>query len=265
MLITLSTDNGKGQPVPGAVISFYRQGAIINQVAFPGNTGVLYFDSVSDANLFGADVDVRVTAPGYNTAGTTGNAVGTDWIFTMRPNGLNTAVVVGAGLGALLLIGVTAKPKKKKIMGIKAADVAPWLPIVGLGVVAVVVYNKFFSDPQSEQRDTALNNDIVAAEAVQPATLSDSEIAVIANQLKEDLTYSAVSNDYTDAARQLTKPTNTADMLKLIQAYGKHYITFFGIPTGSYTLEETVTRALPQTYITEINAYYAAQGINFKF
>lgn len=261
MVYALSTDNGKGQPVKGAKISFSRNGQIFNVVVFPDNTGVLFFDNIADSDLFQPDVSVRVSAAGYTTAGTTGANITGDWVFTLRENGLEKAGLIGAGIGVALLLAFSGK--KKKVAGIDMKqDVLPWVVPVAAVVGGYLVYQKFFSDPQSQARDNALDTDIANAGV---STMSDSELATAANALKEDLTYSSVSNNYTDAAHQLTKPNNTADILKLIKAYGTHYITFFGIPTGKYTLEETVTRQMPADYIAEVNAYYTAQGIDFQF
>lgn len=265
MRYAISTDNGNGQPVKGATIIFSKNGEIFNTVDFPDNTGVLYFDTVADSNLFQSDVSVRVTAPGHVTAGTFGNNITGDWVFTLRSNGLEKAALIGFSAGALLLL-VAMRERRKKLGAVNLkADVLPWVLPVGALVGGYLVYKKFFGDPQAKERENALANDIAAAEAVTPSRMSDSEIQTTANAIKEDLGYSYVSNNFTDAANQLTKPGTTADMLRLIQAYGTHYITFFGIPTGKYTLEETVTRSLPKTYIDEVNAYYNAQGIDFNF
>lgn len=269
MRYAISTDNGKGQPVKGAVITFSRNGSAFNVVNFPDNTGVLYFDSINDADLFSSGVAVRVTANGYNPAGTTGNAITGDWVFTLKPNGLQTAGMVGFGVAAAILLASGTGGSKRVNGGIGRVDVKkdllPWVGPAAIVVGGYLVYQKFFSDPQAKKREDALNTDIANAEAVSPSRMSDSEIQTAANALKEDLSYSYVSNNFTDAANQLTKPGTTADMLRLIKAYGTHYITFFGIPTGKYTLEETVSRALPRVYIDEVNNYYDAQGIDFNF
>lgn len=270
MTYAISTSDGNGQPVKNATISFTKDGAVFNEVVFPDNTGVLYFDSASDSDLFTDDVSVRVTAPGYNPAGTTGNAIHGDWVFTLRSNGYEKAAIVGGIIvGAVLLSGGLAAGKKgrHKVAGIDIKkDVLPWVPAVAVLGGGYLLYKMFFAQsPEDEKRDQALSDDIANAAAVEPPRMIDSEIAATANALKEDLTYAGVSNNYVDAAHQLTKPGTQADLLRLIKQYGKQIITFFGIPTGSYTLEETVSRQMPREYIDEINQYYAAQGINFKF
>lgn len=274
MVYTISTNDGTGKPVKGATITFARNGAIFNAVDFPDNTGVLYFDSVSDADLFQSDVSIRVTASGYNTAGTTGNAIHGDWVFTLRNNGFEKAGLIGAGVAALLVAGASvnnkANRKVKKVSGIDVKkDVLPWLPLVAVGVGGYLLYEMFLAkSPEDKARDNALSDDIDYYAAIEPPRMSDSEIATTANALVEDLTYSHPFGDsdmQLDAAHQLTKPGTTADLLRLIKQYGKHAITYFGIPAGTFTLEETVTRKLDASTIAEINAYYKAQGIAFQF
>jgi hypothetical protein len=179
------------------------------------------------------------------------------------------------GLGALaIFVGYGAYKsldtgKKKNVSGFDfKTDVMPYVIPGALLVGGYLIATKLFAglgitqSPEDKARAAALTTDIQNAGT---PTMSDSEIAATANQIKEDLGYSSVSNNTSDAAHQLTKVNNTADMLRLVQAYGTHVITFFGIPTGTYTLEETVTRQMSTDAIAEINSYYNAQGINFNF
>jgi len=271
MRYAISTDNGKGQPVKAASIAFSRNGSVFNVVGFPDETGVLYFDSVADADLFQPDVSVRVSAPGYTTAGTYGSNITGDWVFTLRNNGYEQAGLIGAGIaGSLLLLYDMKNKRTRKIAGIDVKrDVLPWLPVAAIGLGAYILYTKFVApSAEDKARDAALSNDIANAAAIDPPRMSDSEIAAAASALVEDLTYShpfGDSSQQLDAAHQLTKPGTTADLLRLIKQYGKHAITYFGIPAGEFTLEETVTRKMDADYIAEINAYYDAEGINFKF
>jgi hypothetical protein len=114
MVFALSTNDGTGKPVPNAVITFAKNGAVFNQLSFPNNTGVLYIDNIADANLLQGDVQVRVKAPGYNDAGTNGSSITGDWEFTLKPNGLGAAAVIGVGIGLVLLyVAMDAKTKKR--------------------------------------------------------------------------------------------------------------------------------------------------------
>lgn len=271
MIYAISTDNGNGQPVPGAVITFARGGQVFNTVEFPNNTGTLYFDSVNDADLFKPDVSIRVEAAGYTTAGTSGNAIHGDWVFTLRGNGLQRAVLVGGLLvGGVFVLSSLSNRRKKRIAGIDVKkDVLPWLPVAVIGVGGYLAYQFFFGKSQGDKdREDALNKDIANAEANEPSRMSDSEISTTVNALVEDLTYSHPFGDGSqqlDASHQLTKAGTTADLLRLIKAYGKHMITYFGIPAGEFTLEETVTRKLDADVIAELNNYYKAQGVDFQF
>ncbi len=271
MRYAISTDNGNGQPVKNATISFARGGTVFNAVDFPNETGILYFDSVADSDLFQPGVIIRVEAAGHNTAGTTGNAIHGDWVFTLRENGLEKAVLVGGAAAVGIMLLAAAGGKKRRVVGridVKK-DVLPWVPIAALGIGGYLAYQFFFGQSKGDkEREDALNNDIANAEAQMPSRMSDAEIATTVNALVEDLTYShpfGDSSQQLDAAHQLTKAGTTADLLRLIKAYGKHYITYFGVPAGSFTLEETVARKMDADYIAEINNFYKAQGVDFQF
>lgn len=264
MVFSISALDANGHPVQNALLTFYRQDKPFNVVAFPGNTGTLYFDSANDASLFAEGVVVAATAPGYNRASTQGSVIVNynSWVFTMRPDNLNRNILIGAGLGLAVVAAAAGRKKTVGKFDFKN-DALPYVVPAALIIGGVVVYNTIFGKSKEDKaRDQALQNDIDAAGA---PTLSDSELAAIANAIKEDLGYSWVSNDQTDAVRQLCRVRNTADVLRLVQAYGTHYITTFGIPRGKFTLEETVASQLSQDNIDFVNRYYDAQGITFKF
>lgn len=264
MRYAISTDNGNGQPVKGAIITFSRNGSAFNIVSFPDNTGVLYFDSVNDADLFSSGVNIRVTAPGHNPAGTTGNAVSGDWVFTLRPNGLETAAIAGFAIAAAVALASGVGNKKKKLGRIDVKrDLLPWAVPAAIVIGGYLVYQKFFGATVEEKaRDTALDTAIAQAGA---PTLSDIEIAATANAIYEDIQYSWISNDLNDAVRQLCKVKNTADILLLIKSYGRRTLKTLGVPRGSFTLEESVASQLGTGDKDFINRYYDAQGIDFNF
>jgi len=251
------------QPVPGASFAFAKAG--VNLETYEGGAGgVLSLDTDWHPELFTSGVHVTVTAPGYEAAGVDTDIIPDGWQFIMPKT---QSLLPVLGLGAIIAIGGAAlykKSNKKKVSGFDfKKDALPYVLPAGIIIAGLVVYNKIFgSSAQDEQRDAALETDIAAAGT---PTMSASEISAAANAIKEDLGYSWVSNDFDDAARQLSKPRNTADVLRLVQAYGKHIITTFGIPRGSFTLEETVSSQLPADYIRIVNQYYQAQGINFQF
>lgn len=275
MIKKLYAVDESGKPVPGAVFTFTftgSDGTVWIAAAFEGGqSGSVSLDTSMHPGLFDSEKHITVTAPGYANAGTDAGIVPDSWQFIMP---VNPSMVPALTLGALLTIGAVvaynSTGKKKKIGKFNVKDdLLPFVVPAAVVIGGFVIYNKLFGQsPQDKARDAALANDIANAAAIEAPRMLDSEIAATANALVEDLTYShpfGDSSQQQDAAHQLTKPGTTADLLRLIKQYGKHLITYFGIPAGSFTLEETVTRKMDADIIAEINKYYDAQGMNFNF
>jgi len=258
------------QPVKGALFTFTAADGNQLAAADGGTSGSLSLDSELHIDLFQPGVHVTVTAPGYEAAGTDTYIIPDAWQFIMPKV---PSMLPAVGLGALIAFGALALTKKagnKKVSGFDFKnDVLPYVVPAAVVIGGYLVYDKIFGQtPEDKKRDQALTDDIANAAAQQPPRMLDSEIAATANALVEDLTYSHPFGDgdqQLDAAHQLTKPGTTADLLRLIKQYGKHMITYFGIPAGEFTLEETVTRKLDADVIAEVNKYYQAQGISFQF
>lgn len=269
MTKTLYAVDDNGAAIAGALFTFTGPDGKVIAALLSGANGTLVLDTDGDDALLTDGVHVVVSADGYANAGTDTDVIPAGWKFTLV-KGPNYAlpVIIGAGIASAAFF-ITSK-NKKKVAGISLKSipekVRPWvMPAVAVGGVVVVylLYNKFFGgSTEDAARDAALTSDIAAAGAT---TMSDSEIATTADAIVEDLGYSWVANNFTDAVAQLSKPKNTADVLNLVKAFGTHWITVFGIPRGKFTLEQYVSSQLPQSDIDFVNNYYDAQGINFKF
>lgn len=268
MRIAINTNNGNGQPVPGAVITFYKDGNAFNQVAFPSNTGVLYFDTVSDADLFADGVTVRITASGYNTAGLSASELTHDFEFTLRPNGLQTALLAGAGLAAGLLYFSTRKKGKKKVSGFK--DFAPGAQsAIIFGGIGLLAYFLIFKKNSSgaalkDAADKELAE--LAAAGIRPTmtvTQAQSYAGAILSAINdcgtdEDALYSIFS-----------EMQNKADVLQLVSVYGVRDYKgcfdgdYFG--SHSYNLSEALTAELTDSEKAIINNSLSSKGIDYKF
>lgn len=214
---------------------------------------------------------MRKLVPGevYTPAATVQQAIAESEAANDSASGMRTLQILGLGALVLLAYDELTHEKKKGVAGFDFKnDIMPYVVPAGIVIAGGLILKKVFDglgitdSAEDKARQDALDTDIATAGS---PTMTASEIAATANALKEDLGYSYVSNNFTDAVHQLTKAANTADILRIIDAYGKHIITFFGIPTGTYTLEETVVRQLPADYIAQVNSYYNTQGINFNF
>lgn len=98
------------------------------------------------------------------------------------------------------------------------------------------------------------------------STKTDGEWAIIADQIYEDLKYSAVSDNKEDAMYQAARAKNITDVKKLIRAFGTRQEYAFGIPTGNpKDLQQFLRSNLTSAQVGQINANYARKGINFSF
>ena len=98
------------------------------------------------------------------------------------------------------------------------------------------------------------------------STKSAGEWAIIADQIYEDLRYTYFDDNKDDAALQLTRVKNNADVANLIKYFGKRQEYLFGIPAGSEKdLQQFVTSNLSSSKIAAINDNYLRKGITYKF
>ena len=95
---------------------------------------------------------------------------------------------------------------------------------------------------------------------------SKAEWDIIANTIYNDLKFSALADNKDDAGYQVARVKNDADILYLIETFGKRQENLFGNPNGSpMTLPEFITSNLSQSNINLINDNYTRKGMKFKF
>jgi hypothetical protein len=98
------------------------------------------------------------------------------------------------------------------------------------------------------------------------ATKSPGEWAIIADQIYNDLRYSAVSDNKDSAAYQLARVKNGADVALLIKSFGKRREYYFGIPAGAeMDLQQFVTSNLSSKQIAAVNDNYRRKNIKYQF
>jgi hypothetical protein len=120
---------------------------------------------------------------------------------------------------------------------------------------------------QDIQQAQNVQNYIQNAVTTQSPTKSEGEWQIIANQIFEDLKYSAVSDNKGDAVYQLARAKNNADVALLIKTFGKRQETWFGIiPSGGdKDLQQFVTDNLSDTQIATVNDNYRRKNIQYQF
>lgn len=97
-------------------------------------------------------------------------------------------------------------------------------------------------------------------------TKTAGEWAIIADQIHENLRYTAFDDDKADAGYQVSRVKNNADFALLYKAFGKRREYFFGIPSGSEKdLAQFIRSNLDNTAIQQINRNYSSKGITFQY
>lgn len=97
-------------------------------------------------------------------------------------------------------------------------------------------------------------------------TKTPGEWAIIADQIYQDLRYSALDDDKADAAYQVTRVKNNADFKLLYKAFGSRQEYSFFIPVGSKKdLQQFITSNLSDSQIQIINNNYRKKNITYQF
>lgn len=95
---------------------------------------------------------------------------------------------------------------------------------------------------------------------------SKAEWDIIADTIYNDLKFSAIADNKADAGYQVARVQNDADILYLIQSFGRRQENLFGVSSGSpMSLPEFITSNLTQSNINLINDNYSRKGMKFKF
>ena len=106
-------------------------------------------------------------------------------------------------------------------------------------------------------------NDAISRQSV---TKSLGEWQIIANNIYNDLKFSGVSDNKSDAGYQIARVQNDADFAALYKTFGKRKEYFFGIPVGGdQDLVQFITGNLDRSDLNIINDNYSRKGIKFRF
>jgi hypothetical protein len=115
---------------------------------------------------------------------------------------------------------------------------------------------------QKENIDSYVNSSL----KIQTPTKSKGEWQIIADQIYNDLKFSGVSDNKSDAGYQVARVQNDADVALLIQVFGMRQESFFGINTGGLqNLPQFIIGNLSKSDIAKINDNYASKKIKFRF
>jgi len=115
---------------------------------------------------------------------------------------------------------------------------------------------------QKENIDSYISNSI----RTQTPTKSIGEWQIIADQIYNDLKFSGIADNKSDAGYQVSRVQNDADIATLIQVFGMRQESFFGINTGGLqNLPQFIIGNLDKSEIAKINNNYARKNIKFRY
>lgn len=117
---------------------------------------------------------------------------------------------------------------------------------------------------QSQQQN--ISDYVNQSLAKQSPTKSKGEWQLIADNIYNDLKFSGIADNKSDAGYQVARVQNDADIATLIQVFGLRQESFFGINTGGLqNLPQFIIGNLSTSAIATINNNYARKGIKFRF
>jgi hypothetical protein len=115
---------------------------------------------------------------------------------------------------------------------------------------------------QKENIDSYINNSL----KIQTPTKSIGEWQIIADQIYNNLKFSGIADNKSDAGYQIARVQNDADIATLIKVFGMRQESFFGINIGGLqNLPQFIIGNLDKSEISKINDNYARKNIKFRF
>lgn len=161
----------------------------------------------------------------------------------------------------------TITPENKKLLTTLVISIAAYLLVIK-PIFQALGLQKTPEERAKLQSDAANIADIQKDLKNKGITISKSkaEWDIIADTIYNDLKYSALADNKGDAGYQVARVKNDADILYLIESFGKRQENLFGLPSGStMSLPQFISSNLSQTNIDLINDNYNRKGMKFKF
>jgi len=134
-------------------------------------------------------------------------------------------------------------------------------------ILKKVGFKKTAEELATEEKNKALiNKQVETSKKAAAPTKSDAEWKTIADQIYEDLRYSAISDKKDDAGYQVARVKNDTDFWLLFKYFAKRREYLFGIPSGSLmNLQQFIVSNLSKDAIAKINDNYRRKNIKFRF
>jgi hypothetical protein len=279
-----------GAPLPGAAVTFTSAaGELVGNLS-AGSDGRVTFDDTVNPNFVFDGTIVKACATGYACLSINGANLAQDWYFALVPNDTPNYLpyLVGGAVVGIGMYYLAGRPGRRSGRvgaadggGSQGPNYAQYVLPVGMVLLGYFVIKQVTNTlgltetaDQKAQREASQNALLTTANqiyATQSPTMSDAEIAALADRIFADLRSPMPlfnNNDPDDVVFALGTVKNTADVLKLITLFGSRSQTLFGIPGPAMTLPQfvrTASHGPDQGQIDSLNAGYAAMGIQWQW
>ena len=119
---------------------------------------------------------------------------------------------------------------------------------------------------QEKSQQENIDGYIKSSLSNQTTTKSKGEWQIIADQIYNDLKFSGIADNKSDAGYQIARVQNDADIATLIQVFGMRQESFFGVNIGGLqNLPQFIVGNLDKSEIAKINNNYARKNIKFRY
>ena len=158
------------------------------------------------------------------------------------------------------------KDNQKKLLIYGGVAVGAYYLIIKPFLIKLGIVESPQQAAQKEQQTQNIQDYISSSTATQQPTKGVGEWQIISNQIYQDLKFSSIADNTSDAVAQLTRVKNGADFALLYQTFGTRQKYFFGVPYGGLMdLQQFVTASLSNSDIAVINNNYSRKGIKYQF
>lgn len=133
-------------------------------------------------------------------------------------------------------------------------------------IILKPVLQKFGIVKTKEEIEREKQKDVFLQTTNEVPTKTPGEWTIVADQIYEDLRYSALDDNKDDAAYQVTRVKNNTDFKLLYKAFGNRQEYSFFVPVGSKKdLQQFIKSNLSNNQILKINDNYRRKKISFQF
>jgi len=154
----------------------------------------------------------------------------------------------------------------QKILLYTGVGVGAYFLILKPLLIKLGVVKSPLEEQQEKSQKENIENYVQISLTNQTPTKTKGEWQIIADQIYNDLRFSGVADNKSDAFYQIQRVKNDADIALLIQIFGMRQESFFGISVGGLqSLPQFIISNLSNSDISKINDNYSRKNIKFRF